>query len=840
MDKGNISLDQSDWLLVSTEPDAAKTPADLETTHLSWLRAVVPGTVAQTMQLAGLWHIDQSFDFDCSDWWYHCEFEQEFKTSDSKKFIQFDGLATLAEVWLNGESILQSDNMFLKHDVDVTNYLSTTNHLYICFRSLASAMKERRPRPKWKTKLVNNQQLRWFRTSLLGRIPGWTPPVSPVGPWRSVRMEEQINGSISDIQMRPYVQGNVGIVDFTCTVHSNNHMNAKATLSLGLNTVALELKEITDGLYQLKGKLQIPEAQLWWPHTHGKPVLHQCEIHITINGNKSSMICGQVGFRSVSVDQENNAFSLSVNGEFIFCRGACWTVNDIISLTGDRNNLRKGLSVARDAGMNMVRVGGTMIYEDENFYELCDELGILVWQDFMFANMDYPIEDDQFRASVETEVTQKIKYWQSHPCIAVYCGSSEIEQQAAMLGMPREIWRSTLFSQLIPNICSCLHPDIPYVPSSPCGGVLPFNLASGVSHYYGVGAYMRPVSEVRRTNVRFASECLGFSNIPEQETINHFMAGQLPVSHHPRWKSRVPRDSGSGWDFEDVRDHYLKELYSVDAVELRCFDMERYLELSRVTSGEIMGQVYSEWRSSYNECGGGLVWFFKDLWSGAGWGIFDSDWTPKACLYFLKRVWQSTNVVLTDEGLDGVHAHIINENSTPLEGVIKCQLIRNDRIIVAKAEQKLTISARSTQTFCIDGFLDGFYDTAYAYRFGPPQHDIAIVTLLNEQGNVISEAFHFSENRQPNLVSDAKVVINMTVLDDDQYQLSILSDVFLFAVHFDIKNYLPDDSYFHLAPGRLKVVTFTNSSATPRIFKGYIETLSLSEPLKISLKKTGS
>src|SRR5205823_14849851 len=114
-----------------------------------------------------------------------------------------------------------------------------------------------------------------------------------------------------------------------------------------------------------------------------------------------------------------------------------------------------------------------------------------------------------------------------------------------------------------------------------------------------------------------------FANVPAAETVNLLTDGAAPAVHHPLWKQRVPRDTGAGWDFEDVRDFYLQQFFGLDPVKLRSFDMPRYLQLSRVVSGEMMAQVFAEWRSGYTRNQGGLVWFFKDVWPGAGWGIVD-------------------------------------------------------------------------------------------------------------------------------------------------------------------------------------------------------------------------
>src|SRR6185295_12866030 len=121
----------------------------------------------------------------------------------------------------------------------------------------------------------------------------------------------------------------------------------------------------------------------------------------------------------------------------------------------------------------------------------------------------------------------------------------------------------------------------------PTGGVLPFHTAAGITHYYGIGAYLRSPRELRQSDVKFTSECLGFANVPEPETINEVTQGASPAIHHPEWKRRTPRDTGPGWDFEDVRDHYLKHLFTVDPVALRSFNMPRYLQLSRVVTGEM-------------------------------------------------------------------------------------------------------------------------------------------------------------------------------------------------------------------------------------------------------------
>jgi beta-mannosidase len=825
-------LASAHWSLAPTKPDQIADVRQLDCPGLQWVDAIVPGTVAQALQAARQWDIDSQVDFDDRDWWYRCSFEH--RGGGDEHWLHFHGLATLAQVWLNGEVVLETSNMFERYSVDVSGLLQPQNDLAIRFRALNTALAKRRPRPRWKTKLVRNQQLRWFRTTLLGRIPGWSPPVAPVGPWRPIVLEERNNHAVTDVDVRPHVDGTTGVIDFKCAVSVKSNSTVWGTLSSGDSSTELAVERV-DGECRLSGRLRVENAALWWPHTHGEPALHDCEARISVDGETQSVDCGRVGFRTVEANQNAGDFELRVNGVPVFCRGACWTINDIVSMTGTAQDYRKPLKLLRDAGGNMIRIGGTMVYEDDAFYRLCDELGILVWQDFMFANMDYPADDPRFVAAVQSEATQQLQRLHRHAAVAVYCGGSEVEQQAAMVGSPREIWRNTLFSEVLPELCERWHPDTVYVPSTPSGGTMPFHTSTGVTHYYGVGAYLRPIEDARRANVRFTSETLAFANVPDNAIVDAVMQGDTPAIHDPRWKRRTPRDTGAGWDFEDVRDHYLRDLFAVDPTELRWSDMPRYLELSRVTTGECMSRVFSEWRSPRSTCHGGLVWFFNDLWPGAGWGVIDSRGEPKACFYYLRRVWQPRTVVLTDEGLNGVHAHVVNDTSEPLNATLEWTLLRDGHVVIARQTTPCEVAPRSTITSEAEAALGAFYDTAYAYRFGPPKHDVTAARLLGPDGGVIAEAFHFPQSSEPKRVIGSTIVAEALPICENRWKVTLQSDRFLYAVHFDAAGCVADDNYFHLMPGATKTVVLRRIEAGEGLC-GYVEALNLDDPVRIAVK----
>lgn len=815
-------LDQN-WRLAATAPGACADPAQALAQNLYWREAVVPGTVAVSLDA----DLDQGDDYDACDWWYRCTFAAPRQNAVR---LRCDGLATLAEVWLNGTLLLVADNMFLPWAVDISAHLRAENELAICFRSLRAALSARRARPRWKTALVDQQPLRWFRTTLLGRIPGWTPALAPVGPWQGIRLEGTEQLEVLALDLQTGARAGVAALHLAATLRSRGEIRA-ASLCLGGRRHALGLDQSGDTC-RLDSDLVLDDVPLWWPHTHGEPALLDCRIELEIEGETLAIDCGRVGFKDIAVDRSGGAVRFVVNGIAVFCRGACWTCGDIKALVGSPARLREALTLARAAGANMLRIGGTMTYESDAFYALCDELGLLVWQDFMFANMDYPVADDGFRANIEREARFQLQRLQRHPCIAAYCGGSEIEQQAAMLGLPAGEWSNDFFSEALPRLCAQLHAGIPYFRGSPSEGALPFHTASGIAHYYGVGAYRRPLADVKLAQVKFGAETLGFANVPEPETMALMLHGATPMPHHPAWKAGVPRDNGAGLDFEDVRDHYLKLLFDLDPVQLRSRDVERYYALSRAVSGEVMGRVFSEWRRTDSECGGALVWFFNDLRPGAGWGIIDSENRPKAAYHYLKRAWARRTVRITDEGLNGLQLHVINESAAPLAAGVELEVFQAGRIRIAAATTAVAVAPHSTLMLESDALLGHFSDITYAYRFGPPGHDIVVARLVADSGATLGEDVYFPQGL--NLpYQDAAQIRSSTRVLDDSVIVTLESDCFLQTVHVDSRDYMADDNYFHLAPNRKKQIRFSPAGAPGKKFKCHFSALNLRESITV-------
>ena len=820
---------QDGWQLTSLPPGACLSPDRLTVPPEKWHEAKVPGTVASCLHT----DIDAVGNYDADDWWYRLSFEAPEKSPGARYYLRLNGLATLATVWLNASVILSSRNMFVAQRVDITDLLRTENQLAIRFESLHAAMTEKRPRPRWKTALVDQQNLRWFRTTLLGRIPGWTPPITPVGPWGAVLLECARRVDLTSFSLQTDAREGVGRIKLHAVVSVfGAHTLDDARMRLGDDLYPLSILD-GDGA-RIDGDLTVPGIALWWPHTHGLPQLVSWQLEVHVDDVWIRLDGGTIGFKEISVDHTDGRVQFVINGVPVFCRGACWTTADILTLCGERAALRQTLEMARDAGLNMLRIGGTMVYESTDFYELCDELGILVWQDFMFANMDYPVGDGQFRAEIENEVQHQLNRLQRHVSIAAYCGGSEIAQQAAMLGFPASEWTNEFFAETLPKQCSHWHAGIPYFPSTPWGGALPFHLATGISHYYGVGAYRRPLEDVKSAHVKFTTECLGFSNVPDIQTMELMLDGKILPPHHPRWKARQPRDNGAGWDFEDIRDHYFAILFGIDPIMLRSQDITRYYALSRVLTGEVMRRVFSEWRNPASDCAGALVWFYKDLWPGAGWGIVDSTGKPKAAFWYLKRAWASQTVFLTDEGLDGFDIHLVNEDSEALDALVELDMLQAGRIVTSATQSSVRIPGRGAVTLKADALLGHFTDSTAAYRFGPPKYDVVNVRLKRrDTGGLLSEDYYFPCGFDLTMQRTATIESSSDWQADGKVVVTLSSDVFLQAVSVSCKDFEPSDNYFHLVPGQPKVVVFSMRSFDTQTFKAHFEPLNLSESITV-------
>jgi beta-mannosidase len=792
------------WRMAATPAGAWDAPpGDAE---VEWSPAVVPGTVAASLAALGRPPAAGDPSLDEEDWWFATSFELEEGAEGEESVLRFEGVATVWQAFLDAVEVAGSESMFAARELDLAGRAPGRVELALCCRAMAPLLAQRRrPRARWRTRLAESN-LRFFRTTLHGRAPGFSPGPPVIGPWRPVVLERR---AVRDLRVRTRLEGDTGVVEVGATV-------------LGDGPVRVEL----DGpsgpfVTELDGnggaRLEVPDAVRWWPHTHGEPALYELRL---VRGERA-VASRRVGFRELSFapDLEADGLDLHVNGVPVFARGAVWTPPDPVGMAPTSQELRATLERVVAAGMNLVRLPGTGVYETQAFHDGCDELGLLVWQELMFANFDYPFADEGFAALAEAEARQELERVGGHPSLAVVCGNSEVEQQAAMMGLDPATGRGSFFGDRLPALVADAGLDAAYVPSAPCGGALPFRPSAGVASYFGVGGYRRPLGDARASEVRFASECLAIANVGDGSGAD---------------REAAPRDPGAEWDFADVRDHYLRELYGHDPVALAAEDPERYTALSRMVSGDVMARVMGEWRRAGSPCTGAVVLFLRDVVEGEGWGLLDRSGAPKVAWHHLRRALAPVCLWLTDEGLGGFAVHVANDGPDPLRARVRVALYRDLEQLVEEGQQELTVEPHGAWTGDAEGVVGGFRDLTWAYRFGPPAQDAVVVSLEAPDGELLSQSVAFPVG-VPGGVESAEE-LGLEVRLDAGSALVLQSRRLAWGVRPHVPGWVPSDDAFTLEPGRPRTVPLhPMAPGTPAPDKAHVTALNLRSSVPVAL-----
>ncbi|OZF04266.1 beta-mannosidase [Rhodococcus sp. 15-2388-1-1a] len=796
-------LDGARWRLARTDAGSVLHPEDLRE-DLDWVDAVVPGTVA------GALGDSLAVNPDDHDWW----FVADVPTGGHRRVrVRFDGIATRAQIWIDGVQRRTVASMFVPETLDLTD-CGDTVAIAVHVESLAAHLKSRRPRGRWRSSLIAAQGLRHERTTMLGRAPVYGPLPVPVGPWRPVSMT--VIPDVRRVDLRTSVSGTDGVV----TLRAD--LDAPGVARILIDDRAFELGTVE----RIDRAVTLPDVELWWPHTHGRPRTYR--VALEVDGIVHPM--GFVGFRTIELDRTAGGAVLTVNGENIFCRGGTWTPLDPVRLWSPEADLRAALEQLRSAGLNMVRIVGTLVYEQPEFWSLCAELGIMVWQDVMFGTIDPPT-DDTYTAAVTRELDAFADIVSANPALMVVSGGSETQQQPTMLGLAAEDQRMELLDSVVPDFLADRLPAVAYVTSSPSSaqGELHTHVGDGIAHYFGVGGYLRPLSDIRTAGVRFAAECLAFAVPPERAQVEKFFGSAAVAGHHPDWKAAVPRDRGSSWDFEDVRDHYVRTIFGVDPHLIRRDDAELYLDYGRAAIVEAFTEAFGHWRRASSGCAGALVLTLRDTVPGAGWGIVDTAGVPKAPFYALARASAPVALLLSDNGLDGYSVELVNDGPAR-SGSIRVVLhaLRGSH----EFERTVNAPANGSIALTVDSIVGTFTDVNHAYRFGSRTYSAVTVLFLDDNGIEVTRttALVGAQSRQ----NTVGLTVDVVEKDSGTWELTVRSDWPAQYVCVDIEGFEVSDSWFHLAPNEPRTLTLVSRGASaPR---GHVRALNSMERASVAPK----
>jgi beta-mannosidase len=799
-------LDGASWTCASTPPGAATSPEDLGAAGPSWIPAEVPGTAAGAVVRFGA-PVPVPDALDGADWWFRCRFEAPADTGPDGWILELDGVATLSDVWLDGGHLGRTESMFAAVRRPVA-LAPGAHELVIRCAALDPVLEVRRPRPRWKSSIPRHPNLRWVRTTLLGRQVGWSPTPPPVGPWRPVRLVPAGARPVLARRIRTSCEdGAPGASPATVHVHLEVPGPIDgAVLDVEGRRAPLACTE-DGGRWTLAGEVVVEAAERWWPNGYGPQRRYPVRVQLA----DETVDLGLVGFRTVVADRSDDGFTLVVNDVPIFCRGACWFPLDPVAMAWDDRRQAAALDEVAAAGWTMVRIPGGTAYGDERFFEQCDRLGVLVWQDLMLAQAPPPEGDEDAVAVLVGEAVDVAAWAGAHPSLAVLCGGQQLEEQPAMQGLPAARWRSALLDEVLPDALAEVAPGIPWVTSSPSGGDLPFRSDAGVSHYAGVGPYLRPLTDLRLAAPRFVSEGIALAVPPEPASVDEAFGGAAAALADPAWRLGAHRDAGSPIDLVDVTDHYIGELFGQDAAALQVADPERYLDLARAVGVEVVEQAVAEWRRPGSACAGVLLMAHQDLRPGPGWGVVDAAGRSKATWWALARQAAPVAVLCTDEGVNGLAVHVVNDTDQDVVGVLDVGLHGAGHRSEAAAAP-VTVPAHGAVVLRADGLIDGFRDLTYAYRFGPRALELVTIALVGPDGRTLADAAFAPGGPVRPVDPELRLQVEVEPADGGAWLLTVSANRFAQRVQVRTPGFAPSDSWFHLAPGSQRAVRLVPGS----------------------------
>lgn len=758
---------------------------------------------------------------DDLDWWFVTHTDVAATTR-----IVFEGLSFPASVFVDDVEVATVTSMFLP----VATTVGPGRHrIVVRFGSLTAWASTRRPRGRWRSSLVATQGLRWARTTLLGRAKVYGDVPAPVGFWRGVTTTDA--AAVVDLDVHADPTTGVVTVRGRCLDPDGTGADT-ATVTVHLvdpdGRVIETTAEVTDGAFTTT--LTVARPRLWWPHGYGEQPLYRLTA-ATADGAATTRT---VGFRTLTVDTTDGGFTLVGNGVPIFARGAVWTPVRPGAVPDVPAAIRRRLHLLAGAGATMVRIPGGLLPEDAEFADVCAELGLLIWQDTMLATFDPPPDLD---GTVDAELDTMLRAVSGNPSIAVVSGGSETVQQPVMLGLPREGRTMPLIETTLADRAAAY--GLAYVESSPSAppgsDAFPLRPDTGVSHWFGVGGYRRPVADVVGADVRFAAECLAFSIPPSPAAVERHFGAAAAAGHTSEWKAAVPRDRGSAWDFEDVRDHYVAALFGVEPSAVRSRDPERHLQLGRIAVAEAMATAHAHWRTD-PRCGGALVLTAADTAPGAGWGLIDVDGDPKLPLSVLRRVWAPVAVLVRDAGLAGIAVDVVNDTATPLVGEVSLCATTDGGPVVAEGVAAVAVAPHGSVRLYDSEITGVFRDLSDAHRFGPRTADAVEVVLSVDGAPRCREVFVVRPATEAVVIPAGTLQAAAHVVDGC-WSVRLESAVTARWVEIDCPGWTPADSVFHLAAGRPYDVALTPAAGTDheRGPRGRVLGLDLAAPVTVSM-----
>ncbi|MFG6413632.1 glycoside hydrolase family 2 protein [Roseateles sp. DC23W] len=704
-------IDLHDGWQLAEAPDGADAAALAAIPAADWLPAAVPGSAHGALLVAG--RVPDPF-YGRNEaqlrwvgertWAWRLDFDVTGELAPREQLV-FEGLDTYCAVWLNGELLLQSDNMFVPHRVDVRDRLRPgRNQLLLRFDPALARARE--------VEAVHGKRQLWNGDSARLHVRkaqyhfgwDWGPELIVSGPWRPVR---RCSGAarIADL----HCQADVDVAARRATLRMLAQIEGEGAQlqvelldaqgrSVAVQTVPAAVPQVT---------LDVVDAQLWWPRGLGAQPLYTLVARVLDGDRVLAEQRRRIGLRTLRLLQQpvqgeaGSSFHFEVNGQELFAGGANWIPDDSLLERITPARYRERVAQAADANMNMLRVWGGGIYEHDAFYEACDELGVLVWQDFMFACGLYPA-NEAFQASVRAEAEAAVKRLRHHACLALWCGNNEDYMVAESVGLagpgiPADRYEArVLYERLLPEVCAALDPDRVYWPGSPFtpgADAKSSDVTVGDRHSWEVWhQQMLPYQRYGEVQARFVSE-FGMQSHPSLALFESVLpeVERFPESQTVQWHNKAGSGNPDG--------HRRLAVYLADNLRVGA-TLADHIYATQFVQAEAMRVAYQDFRRRWQHpgaraVGGALVWQLNDCWPVTSWALIDSAGVMKPAWHAVRRALAPLAAAVR---LEAGQARLAVMNGTTQARALRLQLrvFALDGRLLAEADTPQQVAASSS------------------------------------------------------------------------------------------------------------------------------------------------
>jgi beta-mannosidase len=681
----SLSLDGV-WKLTAGPQTAAapREPAQLNSAGWLTIPATVPGNVELDLIAAGrlpeLSRASNIFllrEFETWDWWFDRSFLTPKVNAGERCELVFDGIDCLAQVWLNGKAIGSTDNMLIAHRFDVTDHLnrSAANELVIRIESTVLASRKRIPEPRESVFPTN------YEGQAIRKAPhmfGWdiTPRIVSAGMWRSVHLD--ILGP-TRIQSVCFTTVNINLEKKTASALLDWHFITDRLLVDDL-VLHIRLMDGPETVYEHKppifgvsgrARLELSDISFWWPRGKGDPHLYRLVVDLLDpGGSVLDTSTTRVGIRTIVLDRTDvtsiekpGEFVFIVNGHKTFALGTNWVPLDCLH-SRDPQFLKSTFDLMLDLNCNMVRCWGGNVYEDHAFFDLCDEHGVMVWQDFALACAVYP-EDEAFIKSMRIEAEHIVTKLRNHASLALWAGNNEIDEAFEGSGMGVNPNDDHISREVLPRVVQRLDPKRAYLPSSPYHSRAFFEAGgdglrqSPEQHLWGYRDHFKH-DYFYQTAAHFVSE-VGYHGCPDRRSLEQFIdADHLwPPQNNDQWLAHatIPHLKELRYGYRiGLMSHQIRHMFGSEPDNLDDFVLASQIFQAECKKFFIERMRAEKWRRT-----GVLWWNLRDGWPIISDAIVDYYGRKKLAYQYIKRVQQDVCVMIVEGPLRQPMLVAVNE-----------------------------------------------------------------------------------------------------------------------------------------------------------------------------------